>query len=249
MKRVAADIRLAFAFLTRLPAGDVGPVDAARLSRASAWFPLVGVFVGGVSAGALLLAGVGLPPGPATVIALLAAVLATGGFHEDGLADVADAAGAHVSRERKLEILTDPRVGTYGALAVAFPLLFALTCLIGLDEGDAAAALVCAHVLGRWTTLPASRLLPLARAEGKGSLVRSGAGALMTGSAFTAAVVILVSGDVWLSALCLAATCAVIATGAVILQRVFGGISGDGYGAINKVTELAVYGCFAGWLA
>ena len=52
----------------------------------------------------------------------------TGALHEDGLADVADAIGAHVPRERRLEILRDSRVGTFGALAVAFALLFASSC-------------------------------------------------------------------------------------------------------------------------
>ena len=61
------------------------------------------------------------PRQPATILG--SCVGSAGGFHEDGLADVADAAGAHVARERKLEILRDSRVGTYGALAIAFPLV------------------------------------------------------------------------------------------------------------------------------
>src|SRR5262245_9916005 len=111
--------RVAVAFLTRVPVGDAQPLTAATLSRAAGWFPAVGLLVGGVLGGTRLLADLALPAGPSTVLALAAAMLLTGALHEDGLADTADGLGAHVPRERKLEILRDSRIGAYGALALA----------------------------------------------------------------------------------------------------------------------------------
>jgi hypothetical protein len=91
-------LRDAVAFLTRIPVASDRPLTARALSRAAFWFPAVGLLVGGVMGGTYLLAeAVGLPAGPATVLALLAAVLVTGGLHEDGLADVADATCAPAS--------------------------------------------------------------------------------------------------------------------------------------------------------
>src|SRR4051794_34232497 len=107
----------AFAFLTRLPVrhGAERPLD---LVAAAPWFPVVGAAVGAATGGVHALARLAVPPAPATLLALAFAVLATGGLHEDGLADVADAVGAHTSAERRREILHDPRLGTFGTLAI-----------------------------------------------------------------------------------------------------------------------------------
>jgi adenosylcobinamide-GDP ribazoletransferase len=207
----------------------------------------VGALVGAVAAGTLAVAALVLPQAAAVVLALTAAIVLTGGFHEDGLADVADAAGAHVSRERKLEILSDSRVGTYGALAVALPIVFAVACLAALDEREAAQALVCAHVAGRWTTLPASLLLPHARPDGKGALVRASWAVVAGGSALAAALMVAVAGPLPAAA-ALGLGAVVVALGGLALTRVFGGITGDGFGALNKLTELAIYGLFAAML-
>ena len=85
-------------------------MPAEQLGRAAVWFPVVGVLVGAVMAGTHAAAGLVLASGPATVLAPAAAVLVTGGFHEDALADTADGLGAHVPRARKVEIMSDSRV-------------------------------------------------------------------------------------------------------------------------------------------
>ncbi|MEJ7782440.1 MAG: adenosylcobinamide-GDP ribazoletransferase, partial [Solirubrobacteraceae bacterium] len=85
-----ADARAALGFLTRIPVRDAAPLDAARLSRAAAWFPAVGLLVGGALGGTRLLTELALPPEAATVLALGAAIALTGALHEDGLADAAD---------------------------------------------------------------------------------------------------------------------------------------------------------------
>jgi adenosylcobinamide-GDP ribazoletransferase len=229
-------VRTALAFLTRLPVP--APADP-RLDRAAAWFPLVGLLVGAIAAGVRALAGQVLPPLPATVLAVAAAVLVTGGLHEDGLADVADGLGAHTTRERRLEILKDPRVGTFGALALILALALTVTTVAALDTRHAVRTLIAAHVLARWAILPISRALEPARAGGAGSLLRVTTPALAIGTVLAVAVTLVAATPGPGAAALAAAALAALIMG-VTLRRTLGGVTGDGYGATAKLAELAV---------
>jgi adenosylcobinamide-GDP ribazoletransferase len=240
---VIADARAAVAFLTRLPVGAT-ELSAAQLSRAAPWFPAVGLLVGGVMAGTRALADLVLEPAPATVLALLAAILVTGAFHEDGLADAADAIGAHATRERKLAILRDSRVGTYGALALVLAVAFALATLAPLDDAHFARAALAGHVLGRWSTLPLALAIAPARADGSGALVRPTGAAVAVGSAIALATALLAGGAVP-GAIAAGVACAVTALGAATTVRTLGGVTGDTFGATNKLVELATYAALA----
>jgi adenosylcobinamide-GDP ribazoletransferase len=240
---VIADARAAVAFLTRLPVGG-RELTGAGLSRAALWFPAVGLLVGGLMAGTRALANLVLDPAPATVLALLAAILVTGGLHEDGLADAADAMGAHATRDRKLAILRDPRVGTYGALALIFAVAFAFAVLAPLDDGHFARAALVGHVLGRWSTLPQALILSPARPEGAGALVRPGRAGVAAGSSIALATA-LVAGGVGPGAIAIAVACALTAIGGWAALRVLGGVNGDTFGAVAKLVELAAYAALA----
>ncbi|MBJ7330602.1 MAG: adenosylcobinamide-GDP ribazoletransferase [Solirubrobacteraceae bacterium] len=240
-----ADARTALAFLTRLPVADDRVLDGRGMSRAAAWFPVVGLLVGAVVGGTRLLGDLVLPAGPSTVLALLAGILLTGALHEDGLADIADGIGAHVPRERKLEILRDSRVGTYGAIAAVLPLLFAYTCLVGLGGDDVLAAAICAHTLARWSILPHSRLAGPARADGSGALLRVGSPVLVLSTAFTGAVVFVAAGDPVDGAVLLGLATVMTLAAGLAFARALGGLTGDSYGAVSKLVELAAYGTVA----
>lgn len=234
------ELQAAVGFLTRVPVGGA-VLDARSLSRAALWFPVVGLLVGGAMAGTHRLAGAaGLDPLPATLLAVLVAVLVTGGLHEDGLADCADGFGAHVARERRLEILRDPRVGTYGALALVFAVATPLVALGGLDHADFAIAVLCAHVLARWSSVPQSWLMPPADASSSAGLVRPPAPVVAGATAMAVAVVLLLAG-VADGLLALGVAVAVTVLGALAARRMLGGVTGDTLGAVNKLCELAVY--------
>ncbi|HEY6890562.1 MAG TPA: adenosylcobinamide-GDP ribazoletransferase, partial [Solirubrobacter sp.] len=128
----------AVAFLTRIPVPGRG---IPNLNRAAVYFPLVGLLVGAIAAATRALADQVLQPLPATVLAVAAAIIVTGALHEDGLADVADALGAHTTQHRRREILKDPRVGTMGALALILAVGLSTTTLASLDTEHAAKAL------------------------------------------------------------------------------------------------------------
>ena len=119
----AHDIWAAFSLLTRLPV----PVDHARAGTrgaAAAWaFPVVGLIIGGLAGMLAMLASwLGLPTGMAAASALAFVAIVTGGMHEDGLADFADAMGG-MTVEQRLEIMKDSRIGAYGVIALSIAIL------------------------------------------------------------------------------------------------------------------------------
>ena len=121
---------LAIQFLTRLPTPQLKTFDPAWLADAARWFAPVGVLVGAIVWLAVL-AGSLVDPWLAALAGLLAWLWVTGGLHIDGLADLADAQGAaHRSRERFLEVLKDPHLGSFGVLSLATQLIVKLVLLM-----------------------------------------------------------------------------------------------------------------------
>ena len=136
-------------FLTRLPVPSFADFEPDWITRSARYFPLVGVGVGAICALVLLAAGqLWTGPLPA-LLAISAGVLVTGGFHEDGLADTADGLGGGQTPERRLQIMKDSRIGTYGVLALGLVLAIKVAALAETPLATAALALVAAHGAGR----------------------------------------------------------------------------------------------------
>ena len=241
---MTASLALAVAFLTRLPVGRWAPasVGPAELSRAAWWFPAVGVLVGAVAGGVGVLAlWLGLDGGPAAVLAVAAGALLTGGLHEDGLADCADALGAHVAPERRREILKDPRNGTFGTLALVLATLLAVTLLAPLSQGELVVDLMAAHAIGRWTVLLHVRLVAGDAGEpaaGLGASLQVGPAAVAVNLFGVVVLAVLVGGaEAGPFAVALAA---VLTAGlAPALHRAFGSLRGDSLGAVLTLAVLA----------
>ena len=245
---IVDDLRAGLGFLTRLPAAWIGGSAALPdFRRAARLFPVVGALVG-LAGGAVLVIALKLGESPliAASLAVLATVLLTGALHEDGLADTADGFGGGATAERKLEIMDDSRVGTFGVVAVAFSLLLrvaALSALASAGAFRAAFALVAAEAVSRaalvrlWQALPAARLRGLSHDTGPpehaSMLVALIAGtviafvAVWPGSGFRAALVGLL--------LAIAATYLFTRLAA---QQI-GGRTGDTLGACQQVAAVA----------
>ncbi len=162
------ELKAALVFCTRLPLFRAMPVAGAALGKAAWAFPLAGLVVGLIGAAVYALAHrFGLPAWPAAVLAVAATLLVTGALHEDGLADTADGFGGGNSREQKLAIMRDSRIGTYGVCALTVALLLRVAALASLPSAHAVVwALIAAHVAAR-ATMPALMLmLPPARSDG-----------------------------------------------------------------------------------
>ncbi|MGB3764830.1 MAG: adenosylcobinamide-GDP ribazoletransferase [Ornithinimicrobium sp.] len=242
---ILRDLATALTFLTRLPVSRLARGGPSALARATTWFPLVGLIIGSALALAVLTFDAVLPTGVAVVIVLALGVLLTGGLHEDGLADVADSAGAF-SVEKKLAVMRDSRVGTYGVLALVI-LLAARYAVVGelavTDWTVVIAALVAAHVLSRWSSVLLMAWLPSARTEGANTSTAQGVtGAQLLRSTAVAGIcmvpVAILDGPSALLAVPVAL--AVTTLAGLWFRRTFGGITGDCLGAATIAVEISV---------
>jgi adenosylcobinamide-GDP ribazoletransferase len=157
----------AIQFLTRVPVRLRREPDVAA---SVPWFPFVGVLVGAAVGGAAAGLWHWVPPIVAAAVAVLLGVLITGAFHEDGLADVADAFAGGWTVERRLEILKDSRHGSYGVAALCSSIVIRIVCL-GSLPGPAAmfAAAVAAHAAARGAAVGLMGVAPLASHRGLGA--------------------------------------------------------------------------------
>ncbi|WP_207101909.1 adenosylcobinamide-GDP ribazoletransferase [Paracoccus shandongensis] len=169
MRRRLAEARLAVILLTRVPFGRLR--DPVPPLGAAAWaFPLAGLPVG-LIAGAVMWAALaaGLSPLIAGGLALGAQVMATGALHEDGLADICDGFWGGATRERRLQIMRDSRIGSYGTVGLVLTLGLRWLGLAALAEAQAVAAVVAVAMASRVAPVVLMAGLPAARADGLGA--------------------------------------------------------------------------------
>jgi adenosylcobinamide-GDP ribazoletransferase len=227
---------LAVAFLTILPVRLRGV--APPLGAAAAWFPAVGALVGGLAGAVGYLAEPSLGPGVAAVVAIGVLVVVTGALHQDGLADCADGLGARGDRERRLAIMRDSSIGTFGALALLLWLALFVSTLAGFDREDAWRALVIAAAAGRWAALLHARAAAPARTDGLGAGF-SVSGAALAFATVTAAAVALGLADPGRGLAALLAAAAVAALAGAWARSALGGRTGDTLGATVALAEVA----------
>ena len=241
MTPILRQFLLAVQFLTRIPVPRSLVASEEELGRAAAFFPLVGVIVGGGAGAVFVLTRLVAPLSVAVVLALAFAAFITSGFHEDGLADTFDGLGGGWTSDRALEIMRDSRIGAYGTLALIFLILGKYTFLTALESDQTWRWLILAHTASRWTILPLCRWLPYARVDGQGRLVarQITVTSLLTGSATFLFLLSLLS---WRAALVtLAVTALVVFFSGRYFKRRLGGITGDCLGAVNQITEVVLY--------
>jgi adenosylcobinamide-GDP ribazoletransferase len=240
----AGELSAGILFLTRLPLPRHAPAaePQAALARAAWAFPLAGFVVGLIGAMVYALAHrLVLFPWPAAALAVAATLAATGALHEDGLADTADGFGGGDSRERKLEIMRDARIGSYGVCALALSILLRAGAVASLaDTGLAAAALVAAHSGARAAIAAAMFFVPPARSDGlsfaAGRPSAAGAGIAV---AIGFLIVLFCLGLVHALAAAIAVAIAV-ALLARLSEAQIGGQTGDVLGAVEQVSEIVI---------
>ena len=262
---------LAIQFFTRIPvtgklAEWVG-YSPEMLRASAAHFPGVGVVIGGAAAavfalGVLLLPDTTFTPLVAAAFSTVATVWLTGGFHEDGLADVADGLGGSYDRDRALEIMKDSRVGAFGAMALVLALLckVALLGLLGTVEvvadGEVSpvfsawyvcAALWLGHVISRGLPLVVIRLLPhvgdTATSKSKPLADQISTGGLAIAFIWCFGAIAIAS--ITLNAINLIVGCILSTLAMLGLLRFFRrrlqGFTGDCLGTTQQVCEIAFY--------
>ena len=254
---------LALQFFTRIPLGDklaawVG-YSPALLRASAAYFPAVGLLVGAFAAAVFYCCSLALGPQSsayllAAISSTIASVWLTSAFHEDGLADSADALGGAVSAERALTIMKDSRIGSYGAVALILTLACKIALLAHIAQAQlllACAALLFAHTLSRLlpllilASLPhvgdsaQSKSKPLADSVSKTSMAIA---LLSTGS--VAALIALWQPFYFWAYAVLASLAAFLWMRRLLKIRI-SGFTGDGLGATQQLGELAIYWAIA----
>jgi adenosylcobinamide-GDP ribazoletransferase len=152
---------LRFMTIIPVPSSDT-EIAPDWLSRCAKYFPVVGIGIGLVSAVVLLLADRIWGPVVGALLAVAASIAVTGALHEDGLADTADGLGGGASVEKRLAVMKDSRIGTYGTLALVFSLSLRVTALADMPVWSAAVALISAHAAARVTPIFVMNALPYA---------------------------------------------------------------------------------------
>ena len=250
---------LAVQFLSRIPV--TGRLAAwigwsPPMQRASAGhLPGVGWLVGLAAAAVILVCNYVLPTHPmlpwvAAMLSTVATIAVTGGFHEDGMADVADGLGGHLPADRALEVMKDSRLGAYGAMALCLGLMAKVVFVALLVRIDVAAAalLVCAiHVLSRGAPLVLMRTLPHVSLPATSKTLHIAGSPLSWGGVMTgllwclpalAAVYVYLDWPA-VVALLLTGTAVSAYMGWRFAQRL-GGMTGDCLGATQQVCELSM---------
>lgn len=227
----------AIAFLTRIPLGRAIAFDAADVTRSAGWFPVVGLLLGAIYAGAAAICAGHLPALVIAALLIVLEALLTGAMHFDGLADAADGFGGGRTRDDMLRIMRDHCIGSYGGTAIAACVLLkaaAYAALLGRPHWPA--ALILAPAVGRWSILLLSASLPYARAS-QSVVTGMGRRSLLWGSA--AMLVALLAARALRGWIALAAAVAATAVFGWYCRRRIGGITGDTLGANVELCENA----------
>lgn len=232
---------IAWQFLTAIPSPLRREASAGELGRSQVYFPLVGLVLGLIVAGLDWLLGVVFPAVVVSVLIVIALVIATGALHLDGFIDTCDGVVGGGTPERRLAIMRDARVGSFGVVGACCLLLLKYASLVALAGGARTGALIVAPVLSRWAMVYALFAYPYARADGgKGTAFHEEARwwrlALATMVALVCSAVLF--GPAGL-ALLLGAWLVTAALSSYIRARL-GGLTGDSYGAVNETIEVAV---------
>ena len=238
MRRELVLFFCAVQFLTRLPTPRLRGFQPDWIVSSTRYFPLVGQLVGGLGAATLLSAAWVWTGWLPVLLALAVTILATGAFHEDGLADACDGLGGGQTADRRLEIMKDSRIGTYGALALIFSVAVRGVGLAALPPLDAALVLIAMQGVGRAAAV-AAMALPYAGDPNAAKEGRPARPALIN---IVLAVLFAAWPLVFLPPVAVAA--ALILGGAMALglanlaRRLIGGRTGDVLGGVEQLAEI-----------
>jgi len=229
--------QLALQFLTKVPLASAKTVDDKVMARSMAYFSLIGLLIGGATAGVYYLLSLVFSSSLAILGAIIMTIFITGNLHGDGLMDTADGIFSGRPREKMLEIMKDSRVGSHGVIAGVLVVLLRFVLLGELDPTLIMMALVLAPVLGRWAQVFGAVRYDYIRTSGIGVFTDHVGGRELAFNSIVAIVAGLVlfqlSGTIIIG---------VALAGAILffefIKGKLGGVTGDTLGAANESIEI-----------
>jgi adenosylcobinamide-GDP ribazoletransferase len=239
-----ASLIFAFTFLTVLRLGRLANHKTMLPGKMFSYFPLVGLVIGAIIS---LVAPIRfLPPDLTAFVVLVVWIGLTGGLHLDGLADSCDGLFSTVSPERRLEIMKDPRAGSWAVIGVVLTLLGKWVTLRSLLPLMSPLMLLAPPIIGRWGMVFAVAAFPSASSAGLAAAFRVGFSRrqFISATLITLGIVIALSVLVsWRYMLLLVVTLLTVFTVGHWAARRLGGLTGDVYGALCEVVELLCLIC------
>ena len=246
-------------YFTRIPVPVWVGHTAQQLNQSARYFPLVGVCVGVLAAVVLWISAAVLPITLAVALSMLASILITGAFHEDGLSDFVDGMGGGYTREKILAIMKDSHVGAYGVVSLTIALLIKFQALLALSNKYplmlVLTALVAAHAVSRLMALSIMMTQQYVRDDDKAR-----AKPLAQGLSHTSFAIAILTGMIAINLLFMSGASVVNIITALFcalllrihlgrqMQKKLGGYTGDCLGAVQQVTEIGFYlGLLLSW--
>jgi len=254
MKRELEIFFAGLMFFTRIPCPDWVKYSPELLEKSHRYFPLIGLFVGTVAALVFYLSRLIFPCTVSVIFSMLAGILTTGGFHEDGLSDVCDGFGGGWTKDKILEIMKDSRIGAYGVIGLVLALLAKYSSsleLCTISTGYFMIALLVAHTISRVSASAVILFFDYARADAT-SKVKPLAKklnltdfliGLSTGIIPLSFASYFYSFYLWVIIIPLSLL--VVWLGRYF-RKTIGGFTGDCLGTVQQVTEILVYLCMLG---
>lgn len=239
LKRNWRYLLTAVMFFTRLPV-RLQDFDEANLNKSTRFFPLVGILVGLVGAAVFWLSNKLLPIEIAVLLSMIATVLLTGAFHEDGLADAIDGLGGGWTKEQVLAIMVDSRIGSYGAIGLVLALLTKYQALSYQTATLIPASIIAGHAISRLCAVLVMATQSYVKTEGKSK-------PLATQLSLVELVMATFFGLLPLTFLAVKYLLALLPVVIVWLwfsikiKKRIGGYTGDCLGAMQQLTEIAFY--------
>jgi len=236
------DLQVCLTSLTRIPIPGGLVISNPSLAQATRFFPVIGALIGLIGVIVVTVSDVlGLPFGASILIALLSLSFITGGVHEDGLADTADAIAGRVNGlEQQLESTRDRRVSTVGVLSLIFAVALKWAALTTLSVSGAAVALFTMAVVSRGALPIYMRYMIPAERDGISTSAERPEFDRATISVILTLIVSFFTVGFWPTISIIIVL--VVVTGAAVwgLKRLFSNHTGDVFGALQQISEICV---------
>ena len=250
MKQQFLSLCAAWIFLTRIPLPAMD-LSEKNFAQAPAFYPLVGLLIGAIGAVGYAIGNSIEGPVIGALFALGSTLMATGAFHEDGLADLFDGLGTY-TKARMLEVMRDSRLGTFGAVSLFVVLGLKIVTLASFPMLTAIAVLPLAHGLSRMSAVVVIATSTYSRAEGTAKPVAKGTSRSALAIGLLTSVTALAAFGFWFSPELVLVSLAGLTLGHILTRLLFerklGGYTGDCLGAVQQVSELGIYLAIAAWL-
>lgn len=240
MKEIVCNFLLMIQFLTRIPVNVSLPCEKSNFRRASIFFPVIGLVVGGIQWGVYKLFIKVLPLNVVVIMVLIVGIIITGAIHIDGLGDTCDGFFAFKGNDRIIEIMKDSRIGTYACIAIVMDLLLRYALLVFIAP-KLSAAIIAAPMISRYSTLLLGFKGKTAKSNGTGNFFIGNVGIIQFSIALiiTAGVLALIMKPIYIVILLIAALVSAFLFN-IFCEKRIGGLTGDTLGANNELVEILI---------